>query len=270
MAHPFFDVEPPVVIGHRGAAGTHPENTIVSFAAALEHHAQILESDVHVTRDGVPILLHDPHVDRVTEAKGLARDLTWADLRALDAGYRFEDASGAHSYRGCGHRIPSLEEAFESFPEARFNLEIKCHDLAAMQTTLDLIERYDRCGRTLLAAGDDDIMRDLRAVLAKHPADPAMGASLGEIVRAIDSALADPSCDAPMPPGVMALQIPAYFADRPLATTELIAHAHAHDVAVHVWTINDLEEIETLLARGVDGIVTDFPGQMADWLERGG
>jgi len=269
MPHPFFDVLRPVVIGHRGAAGTHPENTLASFAAALELGAQILESDVHVTRDGVPVLLHDPRVDRVTEAQGLASDLTWDELCALDAGYRFEDATGGHPARGRGHRIPSLEQAFECFPEARFNLEIKSDRGAAIQTTLDLVERFDRSDRTLLAAGEDDLMRELRAALAKHPAEPAMGASLAEIVAAVKSALDAKSGNTPMPPGVMALQIPPDFAGQPLATAELIDHAHSQQVEVHVWTVNDLAEIQTLLARGVDGIITDFPGRMADWLRSG-
>ncbi len=243
MRHPFFEIERPVVLGHRGSAGTHPENTLESFAAALEQGAHVLESDVHVTRDGIPILLHDPSVERVTEGEGQAARLRFEELRALDAGYRFVDAQGEHSARGRGHRIPSLEEAFARFPAARFNLEIKCRDLSAIEATLDLIDRFDRSDRTLLAAGEDDVMRDLRRAVARHAAEPAMGASLGEIVAAIASALGR----GPMPEGVMALQIPPEFADRPLATTELIEHAHAHEVEVHVWTVNDLHEIETLL-----------------------
>lgn len=262
MPHPFFEIARPVVLGHRGTASTHPENTLEGFAAALEQGAHVLESDVHVTRDGVPILLHDPSIERVTQGRGVAAELLFAELQALDAGYRFADVSGAYSARGRGHRIPSLEEAFEAFPDARFNLEIKCRDRAAIGATLDLIERFDRSDRTLLAAGEDDIMRDLRRATAGHSARPAMGASLGEILAAISSALGR----GPMPEGVMALQIPSEFAQRPLATTELIEHAHAHDVAVHVWTINDLVEIEALLDRGVDGIVTDLPGEMAAWL----
>ena len=81
MPHRYFDVDRPVVIGHRGAAGTHPENTLESFAAALEQGAQILESDVHVSCDGVPLLLHDPDVGRVTEGEGLASALDFAEDR---------------------------------------------------------------------------------------------------------------------------------------------------------------------------------------------
>ena len=264
MRHPFFELGRPVVLGHRGAAGTHPENTLESFAAALDQGAHVLESDVHVSRDGIPVLLHDPGVERVTQGEGQAAGLRLEELQALDAGYRFIDPGGAHSARGRGHRIPSLEEAFRRFPEARFNLEIKCRDQAAIEATLDLIDRFDRSDRTLLAAGEDEIMRDLRRAVARHPAAPALGASLGEIVAAVGSALGR----GPMPDGVMALQIPPDFANRPLATRELIEHAHAHGVEVHVWTINDLDEIASLIDRGVDGIVTDLPGQMSAWLAR--
>ncbi|MFK7897467.1 MAG: glycerophosphodiester phosphodiesterase family protein [Myxococcota bacterium] len=262
MPHSFFDVPHPTVIGHRGSAGTCPENTLVSFEAALEAGAHILESDVHISRDGVPILLHDPDLDRISDQSGQACDFTWAELQEVDAGYAFEDAGGAHSFRGKNIRIASLEQAFDAFPEARFNLEIKCAGDAAIAATLDLVASQDREHQTLIAAGEDPIMADVRKLLARHSSAPAMGASLGEIVGAVSSALNGEA----MPSGVMALQIPSEFAGQPLATRELIDHAHAHAVAVHVWTINDLEEIEALLALGVDGIVTDFPGQMADWL----
>jgi glycerophosphoryl diester phosphodiesterase len=264
MPHSFFDIPRPTIIGHRGSAGLSPENTLESFAMALDHGAHILESDVHVTRDGVPILLHDPDLDRVCDRAGLAAQYTWAEIRELDAGYHFADGHGRYPFRGHGIRIASLEEAFVRFPDARFNLEIKCTGDAAIAATLDLVAEHDRASRTLIAAGEDPIMQAVRRLLTRHSTAPAVGASLGEIVLSVSSALSGE----PMPAGVMALQIPAEFAGQKLATRELIDHAHAHDVAVHVWTINEIEEIAALLELGVDGIVTDFPGRMADWLGR--
>jgi glycerophosphoryl diester phosphodiesterase len=266
MMHPFFDLPRPVVIGHRGAAGERPENTLLSFETALAQGAQILESDIHVTRDGVPILLHDPTLERTTDGHGDAREHDWPALRRLDAGFRFEDAQGRTPYRGQDIRIASLEEAFERFPEARFNLEIKCEGAVGIGATLDLVEHFDRADRTLLAAGENAIMRDLRRALESRSIAPAVGASLEEIVAAVASAVGG----SPMPSGVMALQIPSSFAGNPLATPEFVAHAHAHGVEVHVWTVNDLVEIEALLANGVDGIVTDHPGRFTEWLKRVG
>ncbi len=262
MPHPFFALRHPIVIGHRGAAGDHPENTLVSFEAALAEGAAILESDVHVSRDGVPILLHDPTLERACGVPGAAADRSWPELRALDAGFGFQDARGDRPFRDRGIRIASLAEAFERFPDARFNLEIKCEGESVLRETLRLIERHDRADRTLLTAGEDPIMRGLRRAVSGSRVRPALGASLGEVLAVIASALRGE----PMPEGVMALQIPSEFAGRPLVTPELVAHAHAHGVEVHVWTINELPEIEALLALGVDGIVTDHPGRMARWL----
>jgi glycerophosphoryl diester phosphodiesterase len=262
--HAFFEVAKPTVIGHRGAAGDFPENTLPSFAAALAQGAHILESDVQLSRDGIPVLLHDRSVERTTDGGGRAADLDWADLGRLDAAHRFLDAAGKTSSRGLGIHIPRLEEAFDAFPEARFNLEIKSEDPRAIRASLDLIRRFDREDRTLLTAGEDTIMRGLRAALRSQPTRPALGASLGEIVASVESAL---SGSAP-PAGVMALQVPAEFMGAPLVTRKFVDHAHAHGIYVHVWTINALDEIESLLTLGVDGIVTDYPGRMLAWLER--
>ena len=266
MSHSFFDVDRPIVIGHRGAAGVRPENTLLSFETALAQGAQILESDIHLSRDGVPILLHDPSLERTTNGRGDASQSSWNELSRLDAGIHFEDEDGNRSFRDKDLRIPSLEEAFACFPDARFNLEIKCAGAQGIRATLNLIERFERAGRTLIAAGEDAIMRDLRRALATHRVRPAVGASLNEIVVAVASAVNGSD----MPEGVMALQIPATFAGKPLATREFVEHAHASDVQVHVWTVNDLEEIEALLDVGVDGIVTDYPGRMNEWLKRAG
>ncbi len=261
MRHPFFELPHPIVIGHRGAAGEYPENTLLSFERALDQGAAILESDVHLSRDGVPILLHDATLERVCGAPGAACDRTWQALCELDAGAGFRAPAGEQPFLGRGVRIASLEQAFERFPAARFNLEIKCAGESVLRETLRLIERFERADRTLLTAGEDEIMHGLRGAVASSRVRPALGASLSEILAVIASALRGD----PMPEGVMALQIPAEFAGKPLVTRALVDHAHANGVEVHVWTINEPAEIDALLRLGVDGIVTDFPGRMARW-----
>jgi glycerophosphoryl diester phosphodiesterase len=265
MLHPFFDLPHPIVIGHRGAAGEAPENTLPSFEAALVQGAAILESDVHLTRDGVPILLHDPTLERVCLAPCAAADRTFEELSRYDAGAGYCAPDGSRPFAGQGIRVASLEQAFERFPDARFNLEIKCGGAEVLRETLRLIERHGRADRTLLTAGEDAVMHGLREAIAASRVRPAVGASLADILAVITSAQRGD----PMPDAVMALQIPASFAGRPLVTPALVEHAHAHGLEVHVWTINELAEIEALLRLGVDGIVTDFPGRMARWLADG-
>ena len=264
--HSFFDVPKPSVIGHRGCAGECPENTLLSFKTALSQGAHIIESDIQLSRDGVPILLHDPTLDRTTDGAGPAAAIDWCELEKLDAAYHHESVPGETGLRGQGVRIARLEEAFEAFPDARFNLEVKSDDPRAIAATLDLVEKFGRADRTLLAAGENPIMEALRSALLSHCVRPALGASIAEIVEAVKSA-ADGSS---MPAGVTALQVPADFGGNPLVTRAFVDHAHAHGVEVHVWTINDLREIEALIGLGADGIITDYPGRMQNWLMRRG
>jgi len=258
-SHPYFDLPHPTVLGHRGAAGSAPENTLASFALALEQGAHIIESDVHVTRDGVPVLIHDPDIDRTTEARGRVDSFSFEELQRFDAAHRFDPShEGVHAERGRGRLIPSVREAFERFPTARFNFELKASGALLPEAVLDLILDFDRSETTLLTAGADADMACLRTALAASAARPAIGASLADILEVVQSAVEGraPKTDS------MAIQIPEAFAGQPLVTPELVAHAQAHGIAVHVWTINTADEMHSLLDLGVDGLVTDHPERM--------
>ncbi len=255
-----------MILGHRGAAAHAPENTLLSFETAIALGADALESDVQVTADGVPVLLHDRELERVTDGSGPVDALTLSELKQLDAGHHFSiddrgdlDPTAPQSFRGQGLRVPTLAEAFETFPATRFNLEIKTAAREVVQQVVELVAKLGREPITLLTAGDDEVMTELRSQLASQNANIATSASVSDIVAVVRSALAG---EAP-PPEVMALQIPTRFAGRPLVTQQLLSHAHVHGIAVHVWTINTEEEMRQLLDQGVDGLVTDFPGRLA-------
>jgi glycerophosphoryl diester phosphodiesterase len=261
VRHPFFELPTPIVIGHRGSSGEAPENTLPAFARALEQGAAILETDVHATADGVVVVYHDERVDRTTDGCGAIAELSAEALRRLDAGYRFSPDGGAsYPFRGRGLRIATLAEAFEAFPEARFNIEIKRDDPALVEGTVAAVAAAGREKRTLLTAGSDAAMGRLRRHLAATGLAPAVGASAGDVLGFVKAALAGGE----PPRGPMALQIPTEFAGRPLVTPELVRFAHAHGVQVHVWTVNDPAEMARLLDLGVDGIVSDYPSRVRD------
>ncbi len=270
MRHPFFDLPTPIAIGHRGSSGEAPENTLPAFARALEQGAAILETDVHATRDGVVVVYHDERVERTTDGAGAIAELSFEELRALDAGHRFSpDGGRSYPYRGRGLRIATLCEALAAFPGARFNVEIKRDDPALVDGTIRAVADAGRAERTLLTAGDDGAMGRLRRRLAETGLAPAIGASTGDVIRFVRAAAEG---GAP-PPEPMALQIPTEFAGRPLVTGALVSFAHAHDVQVHVWTVNDRGEMHRLLDLGVDGIVSDYPSRVREVAEarrRGG
>jgi len=263
MRHPFFDVPTPTVIGHRGSAGERPENTLLAFEHGLASGAAILETDVHLTRDGVPVLLHDDDVARVSDGAGPVRELCLAELQCLDAGHQFCPEGGPeHPFRGSGLRIPTLEEAFAAFPSARFNLELKERVPGLVERTVDAVIRAGREELTLLTSAEDPLMAELRAHLAEREVAVAQGASTADVVGFLQTL----ESGAPPPPGPMALQVPASFSGHEVASGAFVEHAHAHGIAVHVWTVNEIEEMQRLIALGVDGLITDFPGRMAQLL----
>jgi len=271
MPHPYFETSEPMVLGHRGAAGSAPENTLLSFERCLAQGAHAIESDVQVTSDGVPVLMHDADVGRVSDGRGPVEGTTFADLEKLDAGHHFSiDDRGATeppddaAFRGQGLRVPSLREAFETFPDARFNLEIKTRANRAVERVVELVAELGRADRTLLVAGDDDTMRRLRQVLRDRRVDAATSACVSEVVAVVRSAVEGVA----PPPEVQALQIPTGFGERELVTPALLDHAKRHGVFVHVWTLNEEPEMERLLDLGVDGIVTDFPARLVRLLAR--
>jgi glycerophosphoryl diester phosphodiesterase len=264
VLHPYFDLPRPISIAHRGCAGESPENTIAAFERALAQGASVLESDIHLTRDGVPILIHDPIIDRVTDASGSVADFSADELRRFDAGYHFSpDGGQAYPYRSRDVRIPSLEEAFRHFPDTRFNLELKAPGFGLIDATLELVAKHRREAITLLTAGDDGIMMQLRGRLGGLANPIAQGASEGDIQEFLRCAAAGSE----PPPGPMALQIPPEFGGQPLVNASLIEFAHARGIQVHAWTINDPAEMHRLLDLGADGIITDFPGRLTEVID---
>jgi glycerophosphoryl diester phosphodiesterase len=189
VRHPFFDLPRPLVIGHRGSSGEAPENTLPAFARALAQGAAILETDVHATRDGVVVVYHDERVERTTDGAGAIAELDFAALRALDAGYRYSPDGGASfPFRGKGLRIATLAEAFDAFPQARFNVEIKRDDPALVEGTVEAVAAAKREDRTLLTAGSDAAMARLRRCLRETALAPATGASTGDVIGFVRAA----------------------------------------------------------------------------------
>src|SRR5215208_4358914 len=116
----------PLNLAHRGASALAPENTFEAFRLAVEDGAGGLELDVHMTRDGHIVVIHDATVDRTTNGSGAVSEMTLDELRRLDAGYNFSpDGGPTRPYRGRGIRVPTFGEVLEEFPRVAVNIEIK-------------------------------------------------------------------------------------------------------------------------------------------------
>lgn len=245
-----------------------PENTLPSFRRAMEEGAAYLELDVHETRDGEVVVIHDPTVERTTDGAGAVREMGLDEVQRLDAGFRFTADRGAtHPFRGRGIRVPTLREFFADLPGARTTLEIKELSAPGIERLFDLVEEAGKTQQVLVASEDDAMMEAARAVIRGRGLQVATGFSSGES-RAFMNALwaGQPPREVPG----QALQIPRRYQGAALVTPESVAAAHGLGVEVHVWTVNEADEMRELLALGVDGIITDYPARLRDVLRQSG
>lgn len=248
MSHPYFEGVPaPRVLAHRGlvtpeaAASGIVEN---SFAAVAEAHgagAHYVESDCHLTADGTVVLFHDEDLSRVTGDPRRIADVDVAELEALMA-----DRGG----------LITLAQALDAFPETRFNLDVKA--AAAARPAGELVAPHAE--RVLLTSFSDARRREALEAAASVRSDllPATSAGSGTILRFLLALLVRSDRGvARSLSGVDALQVPERQRGIRVVTPRSIAAAHRHGVEVHVWTVNEPEDMRRLVAMGVDGIVTD-------------
>lgn len=253
----------PLVMAHQGGADLAPSNTMAAFRNAAQMGVDVLELDVHTTKDGVVVVIHDATVDRTTNGAGSVHDLTLSELQKLDAGYQFSPDNGqTFPFRGQGVTIPTLQEVLSAFPALRINIEIKQANPPMEQAVAELIQQASAQNRVLVVASNQDVIERFRALMP----DVATGASESEVrgffyaqtLRV--SAFYRPTADA--------LQVPENFGNIQVLSPHFVQAAHAREVAVHAWTINDPEAMRRLLAMGVDGIITDRPDLALEVLGR--
>lgn len=254
----------PRLFAHRGASLRVPENTLEAFFEGISAGADRLEMDVHGTADGHVVVFHDEDLDRTTDASGPLRLRTLAELKTLDAGYRFTDPEGRTTFRGRGLRIPTLDEVLAALPGVPLNIEVKQDQPAIDAAVLEILDRHRARERVLLAAFEDRIVKRLR-VLAPDMVTSLSADEVADFVAACWSG----SMEGYLPPG-QALQVPPDHEGIEIVTPAFVAAAHAVDMEVHVWTINEEAEMDRLLELGIDGLMSDDPALARRVFERRG
>ncbi len=253
----FFDGPKPRMFAHRGSGGSAPENTLVSFEMAGKAGADILEMDVHATLDGHIVVMHDEMLERTTDGAGPVSSITLAELKRLDAGYRFSpDAGKTYPYRGKGIRVPSLQEVAERFPRMPFNIEIKQSKPRIERMVFDLLKKMGHAEITLLAAEKDSLIERIRSLDGGLPTN-FCGSEVLEFLQHLNQN----NWEGYIPPG-SALQNPEMYYDVPVLTPASLEAAHRLGIEVHVWTVNEEVDMRRLLDMGVDGIMTDYPERL--------
>ena len=253
----------PLNFAHRGASARAPENTLEAFRLAMEAGAGGLELDVHLTRDGEVVVIHDATVDRTTDGSGAVAGMSLDELRGLDAGYRFSPDGGiTHPYRGRGLRVPTLAEVYEEFPAASVNIDIKEPQPGAEEAVLRAVRNAGAEERSLVVSDEHAVVRRFRKISGVHI---STGASRPEIAAFF--ILSRLRLERLVHPAYDALQVPVEHGGITLVTPRFVEAAHSRGARVDVWTINDPGEMRCLLDLGVDVIMTDRPETLASILE---
>ncbi len=259
MTSTYLDAEYPLRFAHRGSRILWPENTAVAFQGAVDLGYTYIETDVRITRDGVVVAFHDATLDRTTNGAGPVERWDFVDLQRLDAAWWFNPEDG-YPLRGAGVRVESLEEVFATWPDARFNIDLKGPRLE--WAVADVIKRHRREDTTLIASFVDRRIAKFRRITAGRVAVSAGPSATAAMLSAS-------RVGATVRRRVVAYQLPFDYRSCPI-DGKLVTAIHAAGAQLHTWTVNDAADMNRLLDLGVDGIVTDRPDVLNDVLrERG-
>ena len=270
---PFLDGPAPLAFAHRGAAVDGLENSMAAFGRAVDLGYRYLETDVRVTRDGVPVVFHDATLDRVTDGRGRVADLTWAQLAGVRIGGR--------------EPVPLLEDVLGCWPAVRLNLDVK--STAGIGPLAAALRRTGAVDRVCVGAFSDARLRRIRAAVGPRLATnqgPRAVLALRLAALRSPAAATTPSRrrPAPTPPGLpggpgrirwpghrgavgaVCVQVPPRLGPVTVLDRRFLDEAHRRGLQVHAWTINSPAEMRRLLDLGVDGIMTDRAGDLRDIL----
>ncbi|PLR97535.1 glycerophosphodiester phosphodiesterase [Bacillus sp. T33-2] len=233
----------PVLIGHRGAAGYCPENTMVSFEKAIEMNADMLEFDVQETRDGVLVVIHDPTVDRTTNGKGKVRGFSFQELQQLDAGSWF-------STEFAGAKIPSFNEVLERYGgKVKLLIELKKPSLypgIEEKVADELVKRglHQPNGMVIVQSFDSKSMKRFKEMVPSIP--------VGVLVRHDPRGISNRK--------IKALSSFASYLNPKItmANKSLVKRIHGHGLKTITWTVRDEHTAKTINRLGFDGIATDY------------
>ncbi|HRG75491.1 MAG TPA: glycerophosphodiester phosphodiesterase family protein [Leptospiraceae bacterium] len=240
-------------IAHRCGKRVLPENTLFACGEIFHKNlADLLEMDVHLTKDSHLIVIHDSSVDRTTNGKGKVAELNYEEIKNLDAGYTFTEDGVTFPYRSKGISILELEEFFKELPKAKYYIEVKVKEPLAAEILIGLINKYQMQERVYIGSARDGVNENLRK-LSNHKIPVFSGLIhsgkwylaylLG--IRGIVN-----------PPEVMAIPDMPHLLP---ITDDFMKAIKEQNITLHIFTINNKDQIIKLKAMGLDGVMTDNP-----------
>lgn len=254
----------PLVFAHRGGGGLFPENTLEAFKYSAQMGVDVLELDVHSTSDGTLVVMHDERVDRTTNGSGRVSEMTLAELKKLDAGYQFTPDDGkTYPYRGKGITIPTFQEILDSFPSMTFNVEPKQVEPSVTKPLCEMIRARKMTDKVIVGSFRQAAIDEFR----QECPEVATAGTPSEVSEFL--AFYKVGLGKSYSPPMQVLQIPEKIGSLQVVSKDFVETARKLNLKVHVWTINETEDMQRLLDMNVDGIMTDYPDRLLKLLSNG-
>ena len=266
ITHPVLErLSKPVTIAHQGGNKIYPDESLLAFTNAINMGIQVIEFDIHRTKDGIIVINHDQTIDRLTNGTGLIREMSWVELQQVDGAYNWSPDGLTYPYRDKGIKILSLIEMMDAFPQQLYDIEIKQHDPPLEKDLCDLLRKYG-------VAADQAIVASFRdETLARfHDICPEVAISLPVTQGTVLYILSRVGLERLLPLDAVVAQLPTTFSTI-LGQLELdrryIEAFAKGDRQVWVWTVNDSIEMKRLVKMGAHGIITDRPDILMDFVQ---
>ncbi len=252
--YPYFEGDYPLVLPHRGGMEVVPENTLEALEYSDRNKFTHFETDLRMSKDGIVFLHHDETLDRTTRAEGKVSEYLWRDLLKINAGEKFYERKNINGKRTT---FISLEDALAKFSNIKLNLDLKQSGME--KKVLEIIMDSKASERTLVSSFSPRRLRKFQEI---NQYNIAISASIKENLQSMFNSRFFHLWNL----RVQALQIPTRWNGIRVLTNNLVEYAHSKNIKVHVWTINNLNILEDCLELGCDGIMTDRPVEVREFI----
>jgi len=248
---PLLSLSTVTAIAHRGGSRLRPENTLPAFTHAVSLGVDALECDVHLSADDQVVVIHDPTLERTTDATGPVSAKTAAELSALDAAYHFSER-GAFPYRGKGIGIPLLSALLEEVRDLPIVIEIKGESPRVAERALAIVRAAGASDRVIVGGFSGVVLDAVR----RWPGPVVTSASSREVQSALRRSYLWLT---PRQSGFDLFQVPVRLRGQPILTRALVKTARRAGIPMHAWIVDDRDEMERLIGWGVTGLISDRP-----------
>lgn len=251
-----FFQKPIKVIAHRGDSKYYPENSHLAFRSAEKLGVDIIETDVHISSDGVIFVWHDDNTLKLDGDDQKVSTRSWEDLSKLDLGFLFVDKEGKRSFSSKDIRLMTFDEVLRDFPNIRFNVDLKDKNPELVMGMVGLLKKHDAFNRVVIASFHSQNLKRIRKMSAK------VATSYGQsevLLRVILTKLNLFRLASNILHRAPVMQVPVSSGGLTVVTRHFIKVLHKRGIKIQVWTINEADEMIMLYKLGVDGIMTDDP-----------